>query len=238
MGRRVVVTREHPGELAELLAARGAEVIHIPSIAVGDPPDRGMALNRELDRIDSYDWLVVTSPEGARRAGGAAAASGVRLAAVGAATARVLTQTAGRPVEVVPSTQRGEELAAAILAAGGVATHGRVLVAQSDIASSDVGRALSAAGYSVEEVAAYATSIVDGSTDHPESHPAADAVLFASGSAVRGWVAVYGRSTPPVVVVIGPSTGAVAREIGLDVTGTAADHSLEGLVSELEVHLV
>ncbi|MDX2379442.1 MAG: uroporphyrinogen-III synthase [Acidimicrobiia bacterium] len=239
-GRRVIVTREDPGELADLLITRGAEVLHIPLIAVADPPDDGVALARELGRIGSYDWLVVTSPEGARRTGGAAASTDVRLAAVGAATARVLRAAAGRDVDVVPSTQLGDELAAAILLACGGSAGLRVLVAQADLASSDVGRALRAAGADVVEVTAYATSIADRSSAAPlmNSALAADAVLFASGSAVHGWVNSFGRRTPPVAIAIGPSTAAVAREMGLDIGGTAADHSLEGLVTELERHLV
>ena len=31
-GRRVIVTREQPGELADLLTARGAEVLHVPLV--------------------------------------------------------------------------------------------------------------------------------------------------------------------------------------------------------------
>jgi uroporphyrinogen-III synthase len=119
----------------------------------------------------------------------------------------------------------------------------RALVAQADLAAGDLGEALRAAGIEVVEVTAYSTSIATGpvapgtgATD-AESTPAADAVLFASGSAVRGWVAAFGRQTPPVVVVIGPSTGAVASELGLDITGIAADHSVVGLVTELEAHL-
>lgn len=65
---------------------------------------------------------------------------------------------------------------------------------------------------------------------------AADAVLFASGSAARAWVAVFGHTTPPVVVAIGPQTAAIERA-GLKVAIVAADHSLPGLVAALQRHL-
>lgn len=248
-GRRVIVTREHPGALADLLTARGAVVVHVPMIAVGDPPDGGAALRRELDALDSFEWLVVTSPEGARRVAAAAAASSVRLAAVGTATARALGEAAGRAVDVVPATQRATALAAALVSASEDAAGGRVLVAQADRAAGDVGVVLRDAGLEVVEVTAYSTSISsptreadrsssgETSPPAPSSVAAADAVLFASGSAVRGWLAEFGSWAPPVVVAIGPSTAAVATELGLDITGIAADHSLEGLVGELEAHL-
>jgi uroporphyrinogen-III synthase len=255
-GRRIIVTRERPGHLAELLMARGADVIHIPSIAVGDPPDGGAALRRELERLDDFDWLVVTSPEGARRVGAAAAGSRVRLAAVGGGTAQSLAECSGRTVEVIPSTQRAEHLAAAIVTACDDATTMRALVAQADLASGETGGLLRARGVEVVEVTAYSTISIDTSAGMSigslapghETAPGqdvatavaigrADAVLFASGSAVQGWVAAFGARTPPVAVAIGPSTAAVAGELGLDITGIAADHSIDGLVTAVEAHL-
>ena len=48
-GCRVLVTRERLGELGRLLGERGADVVHVPLIAVTEPADRGLALQRELD---------------------------------------------------------------------------------------------------------------------------------------------------------------------------------------------
>ncbi len=250
-GRRVIVTREHPGELADLLAERGVEMVHVPMIGVGDAADGGDALRRELERLDTFDWLVVTSREGARRVGTAAASTGARLAAVGSATARELTATSGRRVEVVPEIQRADALAAAIVDASSEVTDGlRVLIAQADLATGELGEALRAAGHTVVEVTAYRTAVAESAISPepaPEVAPGvasiassvvdADAVLFASGSAVRGWISAVGHETPPVVIAIGPSTAAVVSELGLDLTAVAADHSLEGLVNELEARL-
>lgn len=242
-GRRVIVTREHPGELADLLAERGAEMVHVPLIGVGDPADGGGALQRELERLDTFDWLVVTSREGARRVGTAAASTGARLAAVGLATARELTATSGRRVDVVPEIQRADALAAAIVDASSEVTDGlRVLVAQADLATGELGEVLRAAGLTVVEVTAYRTAVAESITSPEAASIAAsvvdaDAVLFASGSAVRGWISAVGQVTPPVVIAIGPSTAGVVSELGLDLTAVAADHSLEGLVNELEARL-
>ena len=242
-GRRVIVTREHPGELADLLAERGAEMVHVPLIGVGDPADGGGALRRELERLDTFDWLVVTSREGARRVGTAAASTGARLAAVGLATARELTATSGRRVDVVPEIQRADALAAAIVDASSEVTDGlRVLVAQADLATGELGEVLRAAGLTVVEVTAYRTAVAESITSPEAASIAAsvvdaDAVLFASGSAVRGWISAVGQVTPPVVIAIGPSTAGVVSELGLDLTAVAADHSLEGLVNELEARL-
>lgn len=229
-GRRVIVTRQEASPLADLLAERGAIVVHVPLITTADPLDGGAGLRAELDRLDSYDWLVVTSPAGAERVGAAARRSpGVRLAAVGAATADALAGGAGRPVDLVPAVQRGDGLAAALAEAAPA----RMLLAVADRAPATLPEALVAAGHDVTTVVAYRTISAPAGAGG-EDPPGADALLLASGSAAEAWVERFGVVTPPTVVAIGPSTAAVAGRAGLKVTGVAADHSLTGLVAELE----
>ena len=71
-GRRIALTRPEPGALGDRLTTLGAQVVHVPLIAIDDPADGGAALRRALARLRSFDWLVVTSANGARRAGPAA----------------------------------------------------------------------------------------------------------------------------------------------------------------------
>ncbi|HEY4609405.1 MAG TPA: uroporphyrinogen-III synthase, partial [Ilumatobacteraceae bacterium] len=67
IGRRVVVTRaaEQADTSAELIASVGAIPIVVPLIEIVDELD-GVARLEALD-LDGIDWLVVTSPNGARR---------------------------------------------------------------------------------------------------------------------------------------------------------------------------
>lgn len=232
-GRRVLVTREHLGELAVLLADLGADVVHLPLIAVHDPDDDGAALRDELADLARYDWLIVTSPAGAERVAAAVRDQpNVRLAAVGTATAATLRSLGGRDVDLVPDVQHAEALADLFNDAAPPLQ--RVLIAQADRAAPTLAVRLAEAGHHVDTVIAYRTV-----TQHPGAGPSgdavesADAVLFASGSAVESWFDALGTRTPPVVVAIGPSTAVTAERLGLKVTGVAADHSLEGLVTEL-----
>lgn len=232
-GRRVLVTRETPGELASLLEERGATVLHLPLIAVAEPADGGRALREALAGLSEFDWLIVTSPVGAERAGAAAAsAPNVRLAAVGRATARVLEEISGRPVDIVPDVQLAEALASSFVAR--VPSPRRILIAQADIAPPTLADALRRGGHDVTTVTAYRTVTL---RPDPDTARAADAVLFASGSAVAGWCRAFGVTASPRVIVIGPSTAAVAERLGLKVAGVAADHSLDGLVAETERQL-
>ena len=238
VGCRVVVTRARPGELGRMLSERGAEVVHVPLIAVTEPPDGGVGLERELGRLDRYSWLVVTSPSGAERVGHAAARhSDVRLAAVGAATAQRLAALAGRHVEVVPQRQLAAELADELLDRCTEPT--TFLLALADRAGTTLADRLTAGGHDVTVVDAYSTVLVepDRAAIGHAAIDDADVLVLASGSAADGWVDAFGAHRPPIVVAIGPSTAEHARQIGLKVDGVAADHSLEGLVDEV-IHQV
>lgn len=230
-GKRVLVTRERPGELGAMLEARGATVVHVPLIEIREPVDGGERFRRELAGLRNYDWLVVTSVPGAERTGRAAADTPrISLAAVGSATARVLADLAGRPVDVLPSVQRSAALADLLIEhCHGVRS--RMFVAQADRAEPTLVDRLLEAGHDVTACVAYRTVLLrpDASTVAD-----ADALVLASGSSAQAWADAFGRRTPPVVVAIGPSTSAVAERLGLEISAVATDSSLSGLVAELE----
>lgn len=225
----MLITRERPGELGRRLEGEGADVVHVPLIAVVDPPDRGVALRAALARLDDFDWLVVTSAAGSERVGEVARqCPEVRLGAVGTATAARLEDLAGRPVDLVPSRQLADVLADELI---DLETHpSRVLVAQADRAAGTLGARLEAAGHDVTVVTAYSTVTVEPDLEQIDG---ADVLVLASGSAAEGWVAACGSRRPPLVVTIGPSTADAARRLGLKVDGVATDHSLAGLVDEV-----
>lgn len=217
--RRVAITRPEAGELGSRLAALGATVIHVPLIEVTDPSDGGAALRAALDRLAEFDWLVVTSANGAERVGGAAAqAPAVRLAAVGPATATVLAEAAGRPVDLVPAISTAEGLLAELV----VVPPARLLLAQADRARPVLADGLAAAGHDVESVVAYRTVEVTPSPAASAELMTAEVVVLASGSAARAYAAAASdTTTEPMVICIGPVTAEAARHAGLPVTHVA-----------------
>jgi len=68
-GRTVVVTRaaDQAGPLVERLRDLGATVVEVPTVAVVAPADGGAALADAAGHLERYDWVVVTSANGARR---------------------------------------------------------------------------------------------------------------------------------------------------------------------------
>lgn len=229
-GRRVVTTRELAGTLDDHLRRLGAEVIHLPLIEVLPPADGGAALSRALTAPDRpFDWVIVTSRHGAA-AVGAHPSIPVRTAAVGRSTASVLEQCWGRPVDLVPATQRAVGLLDALARICGDGPRWHILVAQADRADATLVEGLRRLGHEVEAVVAYRTVVLVPEPSQREVALGADAVTFASGSAAEAWARSIGTVTPPVVCAIGPSTARVADRHGLTVTHIAQEHSVEGLV--------
>jgi uroporphyrinogen-III synthase len=226
----VVTTRDEPGPLDSLLAAAGADAVHVPLIEIVDPPDAGVALRAALAALADASWVVVTSRHGAERVGTAVAGHPrVRLAAVGRATAAVLAARSGRPVDVVPATQSAAGLLAAM--PGPERAGDLIVLAQADRADGSLASGLTALGYRVAAVTAYATRTRSPSPAERSAALAADAVVFASGSAATAWVSAIGTDAPPVVVAIGPTTRGAAQAAGLQVTHMATDHNVDGLLA-------
>ncbi len=230
-GRRVVVTRatEQADDLVSLLEAAGATAVVVPLIEIVPQPDACEVL-AALDPAE-FDWLVVTSPNGARAYLDAHTTAPTKVAAVGATTAAALTG-GGLPVTLVPTDQSATGLLAAFPAGSGP-----VLLVQAVDAETTMVAGLQRAGWHVTTVSPYRSAPARPSAGQQLAALSADAVLFASGSAARAWVAVFGRTTPPIVVAIGPQTAAKVQQAGLKVSLVAADHSLPGLVAALVSHL-
>jgi uroporphyrinogen III methyltransferase/synthase len=201
---RIVVTRAaaQAEPLAERLEALGHEVVRCPLIRVeplGDGP---------VDPTP-YEWVVVTSPNGAAELARRLAAPPAHLAAIGPATADAL-RSLGLRVDLVPAVSTQEGLLAEL-------PPGRVLLAAAEGA-----RRLLVDERAADLVALYRTVEL-----RPETPPEGDLVLLASGSAARAFAGTEARIP---VVAIGPQTAAVALGLGLDVVGVAESYDVEGLL--------
>jgi uroporphyrinogen III methyltransferase / synthase len=240
-GRRVVVTRarEQAGELVTRLQAQGAATVEVPAIEIHGPADGGAALAAAVDRLGDYDWVVLTSPNGARRlldavrerGRDARAFAGSRLAAIGPGTAEALAG-GNLTVDLVPPRFVAESLLEAMPAAG--ATGARLLLVRAAVARDVLPEGLRGRGWDVDVVEAYRTEQAPLAEDQAAAVAAADVVTFTSSSTVGNFLAALGgRPMPPVVAAIGPITAATARENGLEVDVQAEVHTIDGLVDAL-----
>lgn len=245
--RRVLVTRPRPqsAPLVARLRALGAEPIAIPTISIAGPREGG-PLDEALRRLSDYDWVVVTSANGARACRARARALGAdlrgprpRWAAVGPATARAL-RAAGVTVAMLPSRFLTEAIAEEVPVAAG----DRVLLPRTEAAPAGLAQALRRRGAVVDEVAAYRT-IIAPPRSRPRLHAAlagrgVDAVVVTSPSTVRGLVRLLGDRRGALrraaIACIGPVTAAAAVEEGLRPTVVASEHTIDGLLEALVAH--
>ncbi|MEI6200014.1 MAG: uroporphyrinogen-III synthase [Actinomycetota bacterium] len=233
--RSVVITRakSQNESFRRLLEARGAHVVEVPLIAIAEPEDEGRERDEVLQRFDEFDWIVVTSPNGADcvapfLVASHAAGDAVRfpsIAAVGEATARSL----GVTVSMTANPARAD-----VLAEQFPQGNGSVLVVQGNLADDELGNALSAKGWTVTRVVAYRTVQLRPTREMMLPAMAADVLMLASGSAATAWFDAFGTTTPPFVVAMGPSTAKVALALGLEVTDVAPDQTLESMIQTAE----
>lgn len=202
---KVIVTRPRAQArpLVQALEAIGAEVVECPLIEIERTSD-------EPIDVAGYEWLIVTSPNGADEI----ARRGVNLpavAAVGPGTAEALRAHGIEPAFVPrESSQDG-------LLREFPRPEGRVLFAAAEGARRRAIEELRA-----DFVPLYRTRLL--APDPPDG----DIVVLASGSAARAYAAVGGAAP---AVSIGPETTRVARSVGLAVAKEAATHDLDGLVA-------
>ena len=224
-GRSVVITRagDQADATVELVRSFDALPILVPLIEIVDEPI-GMAELASLE-LAKIDWIVVTSPNGARRVAPLLHASSAspRLAAIGSATGAALPRC-----DLVADTQSALGLLQ-VFPKG----PGRVVVVQAFDADSTLVLGLIKNGWHAAAISPYRTVRVTPPADQQDAALASDAVLFASGSAARAWAATFGQRTPPVVVAIGDQTAAAAVRAGLKISAISADHSVYGMLVTL-----
>jgi uroporphyrinogen-III synthase len=200
---RIVVTRPdgQEQELVALLEQLGHDVLHCPLIAIeplGDDP---------ID-VSGYDWVVITSANGARELLRRASGRMPHVAAIGQATAE-----AAGGADLIPAVSTQEGLLAELPRPAG-----RVLFAAGEGARRLLPDALAA-----DVVTIYRTREL-----RPAELPAADLYVLASASSARA-LAALDKSL--AVVSIGPETSRAARRAGLHVVAEAAHHSNAGIAA-------
>jgi uroporphyrinogen III methyltransferase/synthase len=245
-GKRIVVTRSRrqASQLGDRLEARGATVIYCPAIRVTAPTDPS-DLERAVRRIESYDWLILTSTNGVeafaaelRRQGKQPGQlTGIRFACVGPATAAALGQFGVTP-DVIPAEYKGSEIASAV--AGGLAADSRILLIRAAGADPELPERLEALNALVDDVVAY-RSVAD--LENVEEvrllleTDGIDAITFTSPSTVTYFVEAVGKLPGRIVLsAIGPVTAARIREHGLVPAIVAGEHTISGLVEAISDH--
>jgi uroporphyrinogen III methyltransferase/synthase len=216
----VLVTRPD-GEsdpLVHALRKRGYRVHAVPTVQTE-------AVDFDAGALAGCDWIVLTSARGVKALGNLPA--GPKFAAVGPETARALRARGVEPSHV-PGRADGADLGDTLPDVDGK----RIALVRASAAGEDLPDRLRRRGAAVEEVTAYRT--VEGPAASAEmlrvalADPDLGAVVFASGSAVRGFLRLGGSKRVPAIT-IGPRTTSSARGRGFVVIAQADAQSVSGL---------
>jgi len=250
-GKRIVITRSaaQSEAIARELTVRGAIPVMLPLVAFAEPEDFG-PLDKALDQINHFDWMILTSAQAVRAITKRAfevqgilvrTGSGLRVACVGPVTAEA-ARNANLPLEYVAATHSGVALANEL---GSRLQGTKVLLPRSDRANPDLPVALKRHGAQVTEVIAYRTlrpTEVDEKNLRQIADGCADAVLFFSPSAVHhfaemiGGEQLRGLQDELAITAVGPVTEKALRGAGFQRILLAEDTTCAAVIETLETH--
>lgn len=240
MTARVLVTRAsaQAGSLEAALRQVRLEPVGVPAIAIEiDPP--GGRLDTAARVLHTFDWVVITSPNGVRAILTAAERISTALgtpswAAIGDATAAVLERQ-GIEVDFLPSRAEATAMAEELPLRAGQ----EVVLLRGDLAGPALATRLGERGADVADVVAYRT--IEGPPSSRRilrdafASGRPDAVVLASGSAARGLFSLAEAEgidvTPIPAVCIGPETAMQAERLGFQVLATSSERDAASLAA-------
>ena len=231
-----------------MLVERGAAPLEIPVIKISPPSDRETLIEALLG-LNAYDWLVFTSPNGVKQFFEYFFKSfqdmrdigGVRLAAVGPATAACLRQF-HLQVDVIPDEYVAVKIVKAIAAYESIENL-RVCLLRAEVANRDLPMLLEEKGAIVDDVGVYKT---EPEMDDPHGAGAyllangADWLTFTSGSTVEHFHTRFNlpellKRFPELrTASIGPETSKAMLALGLTPHLEAREHTVAGLIRAME----
>jgi uroporphyrinogen III methyltransferase/synthase len=250
-GKRIMVTRARAQALdfIHCLENLGAEVVEFPTIEIR-PPESFAGLDGALEKIERYDWLILTSVNGVEpflsRLGAAAKSVAsldhLKVAAIGPQTAGRL-EAAGFHNVLVPSRYQAEGILD--LLEPETMCGKRVLIPRAAKARDVLPDTLRDWGAKVDVVEAYRTfapaedfSAVKLSLRQGK----VDLISFTSSSTVRHFSQLFDGAKlcdilgGTIVACIGPITAKTVEELAGRVTVVAQEFTVAGLLQAIVEH--
>ena len=249
-GQTIVVTRtrQQASDLSARLSELGAAVIEAPTIELFAPGEWS-DVDEALEHIDRYDWVVFTSQNGVRFAkqrllqtgADARAFAGVKVAAIGDATAESIREELCLRVDLCPKSFVAEALGDALKERNEIQGR-KFLLLRADISRPVLRERLTKEGAAeVKDVSVYHTR--QAAALPPMLVDALEAkevtwMTFTSSSTARNMVSLLGadyreKLTRVKIASIGPITTQTLSELGLEPTVQAQTFNVDGLIEAI-----
>ncbi len=248
LGRCIMITRPRlqSGSFVRGLEELGSEVIECPTIEI-IPPESYVPLDRTIQDLKGYDWIVFTSVNGVKEflnrlqylGKDGSALEGIRLAAIGPETAKEVASH-GIQVEFVPAEYRAEGILHGLNPAE--VEGKRFLLPRAATARDILPRTLKKWGAEVDVVQAYRTVPAKGSAAILKgvlSENKVDMVTFTSSSTVKYFVDLLSPvdlrkfCNSVAVACIGPITKGTAESNRIRVDVLAKEYTVPGLIEAI-----
>ena len=240
-GRKIVVTRaaDQAGEFSDRLRALGAEPLELPVIAL-EPPWDPAPLDRAIENLQSYDWLIFTSVNGVRffldrldQSPYDLRSLKARICAIGPPTRKAVEDLHVK-VDLMPEDYVAENLIKAF--AQEDLAGKKVLLPRAAVARDVIPVELAKLGAEVDVVEAYRNVVPSNAAILARtifsSGKKPDWITFASSSAVKNLLAITGPEALEGIHIatIGPATSSTVCAHGLKVDAEARQFTLDGLI--------
>ena len=251
-GQRVLVTREHTVGF-EPLEELGAEVLEFHTIEIA-PPDDWTELDRGIENIDTYDWLILTSVNGVKfffqrlmdRDRDIRDLKGVKICAIGSKTAETIRKY-GIKVDLIPKKFNAEGLIEAFLSEQktGTGDQGldgvKILMPRASIGREVFPRKVRELGGEIDVFTAYKTV-------KPEVHGKRlkrflkkgkiSIATFTSAATFDNYMEIMGEDAidllqDVVIAAIGPVTAKAVEKAGLKVHIMPPKATVDAMVREI-----
>lgn len=248
-GKRILVTRSRSqaSDLVNLVEKKGAQAIEFPTIKI-ETPESYEQLDSAILNLNKYQWLIFTSANGvdyffARlkdMGKDLRELKGIKIAAIGPATAKCLTGL-NLLIDYVPPEYRAEAVIEGFkkFASQGI----NILIPRAEIAREILPEKLREMGANVEVATTYRTVADRSRVDQIKEmfiRREIDIVTFTSSSTVKNFVKLLGDLDLPKlledvrIACIGPITAETVRNLGFDVDIEAKEYTVPGLVEAIE----
>ncbi len=247
-GKRILITRprHQAQEFRRQLAELGAEVIAFPTIEIREPGSWD-SLDEAIRQVERYQWLIFTSANGVhhffaryqRLGRDLRDLKGVRIAAIGPATAKAVSQF-GLVVEVLPDEFKAEGLLESLR--GKVLKGARILLPRAEQARDVLPVELKKQGAQVDVVEAYQAVAPATGRDRLLQileERRLDMIVFTSSSTVTNLAEMFKPDSlattleQTVVATIGPITAKTAEDLGLQVKVQPSQYSMPSLLKAI-----
>jgi len=231
--RKVIVTRalSQAKPLLQRLIASGFETFHLPTIEIQPPDDEGKELRDSIQNLAAYDWIILTSSNGAEmfleEINDKTVIDQKQIAVIGSGTEKTLEKY-GFEADLIPNDFLAEGL---VQAFPDFQDNGRVLLPCATQARDFLPTALRKSGWTVDVVHAYQTCIPKHFGSFNNQRIGADFIIFTSPSTIENFISMYGvENMPPNIISIGPVTSNAIRNFNLDVDLEANPSNTEGII--------